>query len=758
MNIPQKIDEILAARKQQLPKIAAALERAAAAKNLVERLDRFRSSAEQGGSSPVQAMMQANPEFAGKLESISTQDFYEKYMRTEEMLKDLHRRFERDEVHISFVGRAGQGKSLVLQKISGLPGSIIPSADGSDCTGAKSIISNSPGEETKAKITFYTDQEFIAIINKYLETIFKTSSYNIFSMDGIAALAQKFPDLKAKVPYTQVVETSLLDHLEKYIGHAEELRSLFGRCVVVPEAEIESYVAQYKCDDISRKYYKYLGVKEANIIASFPCAQCGKIVLEDTIGIGATSLGVEDAMLDTVRQDSDAIIYMLRPDPCRPRLTKDDYDTISKISAAVGPEYAKQMLFWLINRVEEGKGQNDAQIPEIMGQLKRQDLPIAQYLNVNCWKQDEVEGELLLPVLDQMSAHLPEIDELLLTRVNEQLQELEYAYRKISNQIEGSLGASINPNERREFGKKYITPTTRLMTNEVRKLYRRYGAQCEEPCGQLQEDAAVKLKNIITRVPLTSEIIPMLNDGTMDAHDVLKALAERIRIQTIDDFLDLNPTLHDLVIDMKRQVVHLLAAEDIGRLGFVVEETDDPEQWLDAMLNKLEDSFEAQRISAALAALREFDLRMENFLIYKVRSCLNPIDWSMRAKVPVIKELEDNPLSPDDQRLAEEFRDVLKSIVKSVHDSIREELQYHYTFPNEAVFAVVRDFYDRITKGSDSESDMEQEWRYLYEDMIPVIWPEQYRSYKKDQDAQEEWSSFTTEVRACASDRYFLIR
>lgn len=419
-------------------------------------------------------MMQANPAFAEKLESISTKDFYEKYMRTEQLLKDIRRRFERDEVHISFVGRAGQGKSLVLQKISGLPGSIIPSADGSDCTGAKSVISNSPGEETKAKITFYSDQEFVAIINKYLETIFKTSAYNIFSMDGIASLAQAFPGLKEKVPYTQVVEASLLDHLEKYIGHTEELRGLLGRCVVVPEAEIESYVAQYKCDDISQKYYKYLGVKEAKIIASFPCAQCGKIVLEDTIGIGATSLGVEDAMLETVKQDSDAIIYMLRPDPCRPRLTKDDYTTISRISEAVSPEYAKQMLFWVINRVEEGKGQNDAQIPEIMAQLKKQDLPVARYLNVNCWKQEDVENGILLPVLNQMSEHLAEIDELLLMRVNAQLQELEYAYRKISNQIEGSLGASINPNER-------IAPTTKLMTNEVRKLYRAYGAQCEEP-------------------------------------------------------------------------------------------------------------------------------------------------------------------------------------------------------------------------------------------------------------------------------------
>lgn len=756
MDIPQKIDEIIAARKRQLPKIAAALERTAAAKGLVEQLDRFRSTTEQGGA--VQAMMQANPEFAQKLESISTREFYEKYMRAEQLLKDLYKRFERDEVHISFVGRAGQGKSLVLQKISGLPGSIIPSADGSDCTGAKSVISNSPGEETRAEITFYSEPEFIVIINKYLEKIFNTSTHNIFSMDGINSLAQKFPELAKQVPYTHVEGNSLLNHLEKYISHAGELRDLLGRYVTVPEAEIESYVAQYKCDDISHKYFKYLAVKEAKIISSFPCSQCGKIVLEDTIGIGATSLGVEDAMLETARQDSDAIVYMLRPDPCRPRLTKDDYDTISDISREVTPEYAKQMLFWVINRVEEGKGQNSGQIPEIMGQLQKQDLPVAQYLNVNCREQEEVETELLLPVLNRMSAHLAEIDELLLKRGNEQMKELEDEFKRISTRIEGSLGASINPNERREFKKKYIIPTIKHMTHEVSKLYQRYGKLCEQHCSPLEDNAEIKLKNTLQRVPKKAEIVTILNDGTVNAYNVLEMLAEKSRIQIINDFLDLNPTLHELVLDMKRSVVHLLAAEDIGRLGFVVEEIGDPEQWLDAMIDRFADNPEFQRICSALQALRSFDLRMENFLIYKVRRCLTPLDWSMRGSLPAIKELGDNPMSPDIPRLADEIRAVLWDIVKTVHDEIRSELEPHYVFPNEALFAVVRDFFDRITNGGEAHNDMEDEWVYLYEDMIPVIWPEEHRQYKKDQYAQEEWSDFTANIRTCAVDGYFLIK
>lgn len=755
MDIPQKIDEIIAARKRQLPKIAAALERTAAAKGLVEQLDRFRNTTEQGGA--VQAMMQANPEFAQKLESISTREFYEKYMRAEQLLKDLYKRFERDEVHISFVGRAGQGKSLVLQKISGLPGSIIPSADGSDCTGAKSVISNSPGEATRAEITFYSEQEFIAIINKYLEKIFNTSTHNIFSMDGVNSLAQKFPELAKQVPYTYVEGNSLLNHLEKYISHAGELRELLGRYVTVPEAEIESYVAQYKCDDTSHKYFKYLGVKEARIISSFPCSQCGKIVLEDTIGIGATSMGVEDAMLETVRQDSDAIIYMLRPDPCRPRLTKDDYDTISKISEEVTPEYAKQMLFWVVNRVEGGKGQNSGQIPEIMEQLKKQDLPVAQYLNVNCWQQEEVETGLLLPVLNQMSVHLAEIDEVLLKRGNEQLKKLEDEFKRISTRIEGSLRASISPNEQNEFEDKYIDITLAHMTGEVRSLEEKYVQKCNEPCIPLKNNAAIKLKNMLLNIPKPDEIFKMLKNGMLDPHDVLKALAEKSRIQIINDFLDLNPTLHDLVLDMKRKVVHLLAAEDIGRLGFLVEETDDPEQWLDAMMAKL-DNPEYQRIYSALQALRSFDLRMENFLIYKVRICLTPIDWSMRGQPPKIKPLDDNPMVHNWQCIAEELYAVLRHAIKSISDDIQMELEPYYVFPNEALYAVVRDFFDRITKGGGTNKRMEREWTRFYVDKIPLIWPEEHRQYQEDQYAQKEWNDFTTNIRTCAVDGYFLIK
>lgn len=759
MDIPQKINAIIAERKKQLPKIGTVLEHVVMAKSKVEEFDRLRNSSENGEAGPLQAMMQANPEFSQKLESVSTREFYEKYMAAERMLKDLQKRFDRDEVHISFVGRAGQGKSLILQRISGLSGDIIPSADGGDCTGAKSIISNGPGEETRAEITFYTEQELVEIVNKYLETIYKTSEYTVFSSDGIARLKGKLP----KIDYTQVMEQSLRTHLDKYVDHIEDIRGHLGCKITVPKEEIESYVAQYESKDKDHKYFKYLGVKEAKIISSFPCTQCGKIVLEDTIGTGATSLGVDEAMLKTVKESSDAIIYMMRPEPLRPRITKEDYGMITAIRDAVTPEYARQMLFWVINRVETGKGQNTAQIPEIMAQLRSADLPVAQYLEVNCWEESQVESNFLLPVLNQMSDHLAEIDGLLLNRANEQLRELEAEYRKIANKVEGATGASVSSTERRAFDNK-IEYTIGHMTNEIRDLFLEYRERCNTEgsdktyASDLENAAAIKIKGILQLVPKEEEIVALLHVGTQDVYDALKALGEKIRIQIINDFLDLNVSLRNTVLNMKKSVVHNLAAEDIGRLGFIVAEEDDPEAWLDTMQDKLMVNPDYRTICAAIKPLRDFDLRMENFLIYKVRSCLDPIDWSWQ-RVPKIQEVENNSGHKlDDKYIVQEFRAIFKDILKSIYDAVKAELSSYYTFPDEALFAAVRDFYDRIIKSGDKTGAVQREWRYLYEDMIPVIWSEEYHSFRKGQDAQEAWSNFIAGIRICTEENYFLIR
>lgn len=724
-----------------MPRLEETTKRLRNARKTVEKLDAFRFTKSE----------EIPAELMEKLVSITTDTFYQKYEKTMSQLESLKHRFSRDEINISFVGRAGQGKSLVLQRISGLEGDVIPSADGMDCTGARSVISNRPGVETKAEIIFYSEREFVDIVNLYLRKIFNSEIYCISSLSEIKRL--DIEELRHKVSYDQVEENSLFTHLEKYITHAQELQAKLGTRETISKGEIESYVAQYSSKNPEQKFYTYLGVKGANIISTFPCTQCGKIVLVDTIGTGATSLGVDEEMLRTVKEDSDAIILMMRPAPLRPRLSSEDYKLVESISAAVSPEYAKQMLFWLINRVETPNGSNVRSIPEIMGQLRKQDLPVAQYLDVNCWKQEEVEEKFLLPVLKQMSSNLSSIDRMILERMNEELVALEQAFHAISSRIERALGASVNPDERREFHGR-IKKTISRMTNAIRDLYLQKDKEKEHPCEVLREAAAVKLKDILIHIPSREDIMQRLNDGTINQHNALEQLANQLRLQIINDFLELNGALHQIVQDMKGEVIHILANEEIGRLGCILGvSTAEPDVWIQSFQGKLDET-RFPLLQKALMPLEEFDLRMENFLIYKVRCCLQPIDWSANTQPPQLYNGLD-----DKEALAEEIESQLRYFLEIVHQKIEDELSDFYVFPNTALYAVLRDFYDRAVCASKGDDiSVETEWQYLYEDMIPRIWAKEHKEYVDIAGCAEEWRLLTENINVCAVDRYFLIK
>ena len=226
---------------------------------------------------------------------ISSSQFYFAYNEYSKSLRNLKNRFSRNELHISFVGQAGQGKSKIMQKISGLQGEIIPSSDGSDCTGAKSVITNDPSaNEVYAQVEFFKENEIVDIVNTYISTVFNGSVSSVGNLDEIARLP--ISELEGKLPSNST-------DLQMKFEHLGEFRDKLGQKITVQKNEIESYVAQYKNSAPATKYYKYLGVKEANIKCKFNYEDAGKIVLVDTIGLGATSIGVQQEMEETIEND-----------------------------------------------------------------------------------------------------------------------------------------------------------------------------------------------------------------------------------------------------------------------------------------------------------------------------------------------------------------------------------------------------------------------------------------------------------------------
>lgn len=751
--ITDRINKIIDKRKINLEKISSVMQTTQKCCQCVQNFEQLQSQIKQSNNTTAyQNLFQGNPDIIHKILEITPSPFYEIYQKYLAKAKQLTDRFHRDELHISFIGRAGQGKSLVMQNISGLDGHIIPSSDGSDCTGAKSIIINRDVSHTHAEIQFYSQREMIDIVNQYLKSICH-SYYEVGSIEDIKHLPIKEIESKSK-DHSSTVQ-ALLRHLKKYIEHISDFEYNLGRTITVEESEIESYVAQYKKDQHEIKYFHYLGVKTANIICKFPHLDTGKIVLVDTIGIGATSLGIEAHMLDTVENDSDAVVLMCRPDPFGRNDRMDEIEIISKVSGRISSEYTKEMLFWVLNRVETPSGNNTKQIPEFKEFIQSSGYAIADVLDVNCNSKEDVENNLLVPILTRLAERIEYVDHLLLQTLNTLGEELYAKYEKLCIAIDKVFAHSANEDIKRELASEINATIQTNLLNNLRNLYlQKYNQLRRQPCEKLQIASKQKLKKIFKMIPSKEEMLSLLNQGEINQHNAIEKCTDLIRIKIIDNFTELDDVLTEIVNTMKYEVLSILADKENGKLGTILEVGNNtPDEWITKLINKIDCQKKYPLIYKALDSFRMFSIHVQGFLIYEVRDKLDLIDFSLRKQPPLL-----NFTLEQKEELAEDITICLRNYIENVYAELEIVLSTLYSIPNRAMFAAIKDLYDRATYSKkDNSFSVTDEWRYLYEDWIHMVWLNQYNSHISMKNVTENWNQMISDLKTYHKKNLFLI-
>ena len=721
MSVPERIEKIIAARKGQAARVEQEIKKLQTVRGTIVDFQSFRNVLAQSG----------NDELSGKLNAVVVDRFVTDCDTTLAELDRLFKRFSRDHVHMSFVGKARQGKSLVMQQISGLDGHIIPSADGDHCTGAKSIITNEGLPEVEADITFYTADKIVEIVNDYLSGLFGDGEPKICSIKEIPGLMSR--NLQNRIDPKNASANSRWKHLKKYIDHIGEFEHELGvheeRTVTIKADEIESHVAQYKSDNPDIHYFTYLGVKEANIKCRFPSYdKCGKVVLVDTIGLGDTAMGVEEEMIRAIREDSDAIIYMFRPDIKGPNIDAQHYQIIEEIARQVSVSYAKQMLFWVFNRDMSDGEQKGRLISSLAQEVEeareRNAVPICKALDVNCMNVDEVEQKLLEPLLQQMSERLDEIDSLLISRVQTQLSELYTVYQSLTTQIQSAYSKSMSQDVRRQF-EDSIDLTWDTWTGNLYELCESRKNLRDVENKEFASEFNRMLKKVLTRIPSIDEISAFIKRfrGSTTQHELYIRITEYIRVRIIDDFLSLDDTLDELVSELKLQIVHILADKNSGKMEAIVPLNDDeqPDEWLDRLIHVAE-SGGYDAICQALETLRTFSMSVKGFFIFPIRNSLDALDTELQTSTP---ELEGDSV----EELANSMHSWLKRYILQVQGKISTDCQDYLFFPNSALYAAARDFRDRSAYAVPSldrpSTEVKRKWSHFYEDHITEIWPDE---------------------------------
>ncbi len=155
-------------------------------------------------------------------------------------LMRLHSRFSRQTLNVGVVGRARNGKSRLLQSLTGLSSREIPDGSGDHCTGARSVVVHRSGEPF-AEVHFYDEDAFLArIISPYYARLGLGSAPS--SLRAFAST--KIPPLPENA--TERIASSKYDHLVGYQLHFAEYSKWLTSTGPkrISHSEIRPFVAQ----------------------------------------------------------------------------------------------------------------------------------------------------------------------------------------------------------------------------------------------------------------------------------------------------------------------------------------------------------------------------------------------------------------------------------------------------------------------------------------------------------------------------------
>jgi hypothetical protein len=767
MDLVSKIDEIIARRKIKAEAIQTRInfleklrEKVSGLKKLQEVIN-FQMESKQG---QYYALLGNDPIMHVNVSAIDAAFFIERLDRQLEVLKKMKARFGRESVCISVVGLARQGKSMLLQTITGLNDKVIPTSDGTDCTGAPSKIYNADAKKlgkskVLAEIIFMNETEILDAVNSYTQKLFPEIRIN--SCTEIPALKDRLEELRKRCPG----ELEKFLHFEKYVIEYEEYSPFIGKTISCnDENEIITYVAQHNNPSVGEStiyYYKYLAVKSANIHCEFNYPEMGKIVLIDTIGIGDTALGIDKKMLNTISDDSDATILLRRPNPGGDNWNESDRALRNKLQENTLCIDEDKWLFVVINRQKIEKFDNTGIIEKFKGkvaELRKDALRCALLDDINISDRNELGEKLIYPMLKHLSENLDDIDSQLMRRANESGKSLYQNYYSLCNQVANVLSSSAKRNLQTGMKFEKLYDESLKLFPAIGKLVEEYHRKKELPCPEVKEIVDKKIKHIYDFVPSEKYIFERFELHRPEDHFaniyVLKSAETRTCISESFEEISLS-VLRPLQENVKEEIIRILFDDKFGRLGKILllggTFNEASQKWMRTFMDeKLSDYPE---MKAAFEFILDYHLSIDGFLEYQVESCLSSLDADTRKfQIPDISGEFGSEELMSNEKKAEL---VWQSIIDRLSD-IQTELSKNFdtliSIPYHSFYARVRKFREKLIVSDKGRKEL----RSFYRENCFAIWQEEFMSITDKTNALGEWNSISADLREeCKEDLFY---
>lgn len=314
----------------------------------------------------------------------------------QEKIGHCRRRFERKTINIGFGGKRGQGKSFLLQKLSGLTDNEVPSGAGKTVTAVRSEIFND--EDAFAEITFYDQQGFLReVIAPYCAQLNLPSPTNI----------QEFVALPLPDPASAgEIQVSYLKKLAALRDHASEfVPFLTGETITERDfPRLRKYVAY--TDGEGNDSYTYAAVRQVLVHTPFPKTDVRQLGLIDLPGLGELNPTVEKRHTSGFGDEVDIVLLIRRPLGPRVDWDIEDQNVLESLKNAVKDGELSEIVVLVQN-----EGGCDTTLANIAEKSIRETVSSNfDVLRTKGETPETLTRDVLSPILDRLARTLPVAD------------------------------------------------------------------------------------------------------------------------------------------------------------------------------------------------------------------------------------------------------------------------------------------------------------------------------------------------------------
>lgn len=662
-----------------------------------------------------------DPNVSGRLQEIDCSTLQRSIETQLLALSQLRVRFSRDTLNIGVIGRARQGKSRLLQSLTGLTSAEIPDGDRQHCTGVRSTIHHNANVETYGEVWFHSERSFLdEVIAPYYEKL-RLGSKPI-TLEAFAR--NPLPQVPAGIPgYAE--PGAMYQHLKRYHDNLDKYRHLLVSSSPrrITKEEIREYVAQDTSDG-QRVFFNYLAVQEVKITCKFPNEEVGQIALVDMPGLGDTGIGDEERLVKTLGQEVDAVLFVRMPKSSGDYWADVDVRLYDIAHDALVDLPINLWSFLILNRtdVNSKNGDNWNNCKDLAESISEKHINVVEYVIANCANTQEANG-VLDWILNYMAHNIVALDRKYASSCQERLVRLQST---VSTELDKAHQALNQAARRDNWFTSFVQLFAQLwndLTSGLEGLLKELREQhdAQDMNFKQQVDAALQACRDDTGIP-SEEQIEARRAGVGGVPNAYYQYLNEVRSHLSQHFLLLDEGLKRGIDRVKAQVAEVLVNQ--GRLGGLTEVRD--AEFLKVIAELLPDELipgQPSKLKLGFQILATFDLSYRGLIQHRIRLHLDDL-------TPDETSLQLSP-SPS----AQEVLNCLNALHSEAVYRCGTALDDLLAEPSQAAFAIVEEFLDRILRAE----GVKTEWRIFLEEVRSEVWPAEFNLLDERTQTRQKW-------------------